>query len=116
MIDAPRFRAIDQLWLALLRLALVPVVLVGERLVDHPVVHTATFPFWLVAFGAWAAAVLALRLQVAPFPVWLGRAEPFVDLAFITALDVRVRRPVLRDRDGLLRAPRARVASGCGRG
>jgi len=86
VIDAPRFRAIDQLWLALLRLALVPVVLVGERLVDHPVVHTATFPFWLVAFGAWAATVLALRLRVAPFPVWLGRAEPFVDLAFITAL------------------------------
>jgi two-component system NarL family sensor kinase len=71
--------------LALLRAALVPVVLLGERLVDHPKVHTRTFPFLLAAFALWAAAMLWLRLRrihVRP----LDRAEPFVDLAAITGL------------------------------
>jgi two-component system, NarL family, sensor kinase len=72
--------------LALLRAALVPVVLLGERLVDHPAAHTATFPFLLAAFGVWAAALLALRLAGRPTPPLLDRAEPFVDLAWITAL------------------------------
>jgi two-component system NarL family sensor kinase len=72
--------------LALLRAALVPVVLLGERLVDHPSVHTAAFPFLLAAFGVWAAALLALRLAGRPTPGPLDRVEPFVDLAFITAL------------------------------
>jgi two-component system NarL family sensor kinase len=73
------------LGLALLRAALVPVVLVGERLVDHPQVHTATFPFLLAAFGLWAAAILWLRVRRVETP-GLDRAAPFVDLAAITAL------------------------------
>ncbi len=72
--------------LALLRAALVPVVLLGERLVDHPSVHTTAFPFLLAAFGVWAAALLALRLARRPTPELLDRAEPFIDLAWITAL------------------------------
>jgi two-component system NarL family sensor kinase len=71
--------------LALLRAALVPVVLLGERLVDHPEVHTATFPFLLAAFAAWAAAMLWLRVRGTHWPA-LDRAEPFIDLAAITAL------------------------------
>jgi len=71
--------------LALLRLALVPVVLLGERLVDHPEVHTGSFRFLLAAFGLWALAMLWLRLRRVQSPP-LDRAEPFVDLAAITAL------------------------------
>jgi two-component system NarL family sensor kinase len=74
------------LGLALLRAALVPVVLLGERLVDHPEVHTAAFPFLLTAFGLWAAGMLVLRLRRAHTPPLLERAEPFIDLAAITAL------------------------------
>jgi two-component system, NarL family, sensor kinase len=74
------------LGLALLRAALVPVVLLGERLVDHPKVHTAAFPFLLTAFGLWAAGMLVLRLRRARTPPLLERAEPFIDLAAITAL------------------------------
>ena len=75
---------------AALRAALVPVVLLGEQLVDHPEAHTEAFPFLLAAFAAWAAFLLALRLASArgrarPAP-WLERAEPFVDLAAIVAL------------------------------
>jgi len=72
--------------LALLRAALVPVVLLGERLVDHPSVHTAAFPFLLTAFGVWAAALLAVRVAHRPTPELLDRVEPFIDLAWITAL------------------------------
>jgi two-component system NarL family sensor kinase len=72
--------------LALLRAALVPVGLLGERLVDHPDVHTGAFPFLLAAFALWAAGLLALRLSGRPAPPALDRAEPFVDLAAITAL------------------------------
>ena len=71
--------------LALLRLALVPVVLLGERLVDHPEAHTGAFPFLLAAFALWAVAMLWLRLRHVPSRE-LDRAEPFVDLAAITAL------------------------------
>jgi two-component system NarL family sensor kinase len=85
-LSRPRPRHIDQLWVALLRVALVPVVLIGERLVDHPSVHTRAFPFLLGAFGVWAAATLAVRLSERPQPAVLGRVEAFVDLAFITAL------------------------------
>jgi two-component system, NarL family, sensor kinase len=79
-------RRLDQLWMALLRAALVPVVWLGERLVDHPRVHTAAFPFLLATFAVWAAVMLALRVARRPTPLWLDRAEPFVDLAAITAL------------------------------
>ena len=87
--EAP-VRGIDNLWLAMLRAALVPVVLLGEQLVDHAVAHTGAFPFVLAAFGLWAAALLALRVAarrgaVTP-PAALDRIEPFVDLAAIVAL------------------------------
>ena len=71
--------------LALLRAALVPVVLLGERLVPHPSVHTGAFPFLLAAFALWAAAILWLRVRRLPSP-GLDRIAPFVDLAAITAL------------------------------
>lgn len=82
----PAARRVDQLWLAVLRAALLPVVFLGERLVDHPVVHTGAFPFLLAAFAIWAAVLLALRLARRPTPIALDRAEPFVDLGAITAL------------------------------
>jgi two-component system NarL family sensor kinase len=71
--------------LALLRAALVPVVLLGERLVRHPTVHTGAFPFLLAAFALWAAGILWLRVRRVPSP-GLDRISPFVDLAAITAL------------------------------
>lgn len=87
--EAP-VRGVDHLWLATLRAALVPVVLLGERLVDHPVEHTAAFPFLLAAFGVWAAVLLGLRVAARrgaiTLPGALGRVEPFVDLAAIVAL------------------------------
>ena len=80
-----RAPGVPHLWLAALRVALVPVVLLGENLVDYPVVHTATFPFLLAAYGVWAAALLALHLA-GRTPPTLDRVEPFLDLAAIVAL------------------------------
>ena len=80
-----RAPGVPHLWLAALRVALVPVVLLGENLVDYPVVHTATFPFLLAAYGVWAAALLALHLARRTPPM-LDRVEPFLDLAAIVAL------------------------------
>jgi two-component system, NarL family, sensor kinase len=81
-VTAPGVR---HLWLAALRVALVPVVLLGERLVDHPVAHTGAFPFLLAAYGAWAAVLLALNIARRE-PPELDRVEPFIDLAAIVAL------------------------------
>jgi two-component system, NarL family, sensor kinase len=79
-----------RLALAALRLALVPAVLLGERLVDHPSAHTGAFPYVLAAFAAWALALLAVRARAAAGrlrePEMLDRIEPFVDLAAIVAL------------------------------
>ncbi len=79
-----------RLALAALRVALVPAVLIGERLVDHPSAHTGSFPFVLAAFAAWALALLALRLSATArrtrVPGTLERVEPFADLAAIVAL------------------------------
>jgi two-component system NarL family sensor kinase len=80
-----RAAGVPQLWLAALRLALVPVVLLGEQLVDHPVEHTTAFPFLLAAYGLWAALLLGLHLTHRQPPV-LDRLEPFIDLAAIVAL------------------------------
>jgi two-component system NarL family sensor kinase len=86
-VTAPR---IGHLGLAALRAALVPVVLLGERLVDHPSAHTGAFPYLLAAFALWAAAILAARLAAARgrlrIPGALDRVEPFIDLAAIVAL------------------------------
>ena len=86
-MTAPR---VGHLGLAALRVALVPVVLLGEQLVDHPDAHTGAFPYLLGAFALWAAAMLAARLAATRgrlrVPPALDRVEPFVDLAFIVAL------------------------------
>jgi two-component system NarL family sensor kinase len=86
-VTAPR---VGHLGLAALRVALVPVVLLGEQLVDHPDAHTGAFPYLLGAFALWAAAMLAARLAATRgrlrVPPALDRVEPFVDLAFIVAL------------------------------
>jgi two-component system, NarL family, sensor kinase len=85
-----RWPGVSHLWLAALRVALVPVVLLGEELVDHPTAHTGAFPFVLVAFALWSVGLLGLRaLQArgrAQPPAALDRVEPFVDLAAIVAL------------------------------
>jgi two-component system NarL family sensor kinase len=76
---------VRHLWLAVLRAALVPVVLLGERLVDQPVAHTEAFPFLLAAYALWAALLLALN-RAERVPPLLDRVEPFVDLVAIVAL------------------------------
>jgi two-component system NarL family sensor kinase len=81
-VTAPGVR---HLWLAALRVALVPVVLLGERLVDHPEPHTTAFPFLIATYGMWAALLLALNLTHRE-PQALDRVEPFIDLAAIAAL------------------------------
>jgi two-component system, NarL family, sensor kinase len=86
-VTAPR---VGRLGVAALRAALVPVVLLGEQLVDHPSAHTTAFPYLLAAFALWAAAMLAARLTATRrgprIPGALDRAEPFIDLAAIVAL------------------------------
>jgi two-component system, NarL family, sensor kinase len=76
--------------LAAVRAALVPVVLLGEQLVDHPSDERGTFWILLAAFGAWAAGILALHVAARAgrvhVPPRLERAEPFIDLAAIAAL------------------------------
>jgi two-component system NarL family sensor kinase len=78
------------LQLAAVRVALIPVVLLGEELVDHPSEPSDSFGVLLAAFAAWSAAILALHLRAQAgrvrLPTQLERAEPFVDLAAIVAL------------------------------
>jgi two-component system NarL family sensor kinase len=78
------------LQLAAVRAALVPVVLLGEQLVDHPSEPSGAFYALLAAFAGWAAAILTLHLAAragrAAIPSQLERAEPFVDLTAIVAL------------------------------
>jgi two-component system NarL family sensor kinase len=81
-VTAPGVR---HLWLAALRAGLVTVVLLGERLVDHPVPHTEAFPFLIAAYGVWAAVLLGLNLAHRE-PRALDRVEPFIDLGAIAAL------------------------------
>jgi two-component system, NarL family, sensor kinase len=75
---------------AVVRVALIPAVLVGELLVVHPADQGAAFVILICAFGAWAAAILALHLAAhagrVRVPPALEAAEPFVDLAAIAAL------------------------------
>jgi two-component system, NarL family, sensor kinase len=81
-----RALGVRHLWLAALRVALVPVVLLGEQLVDHPIAHTGAFPFLLAAYAAWALALLGLHLSARRVPEALERVEPFIDLAGIVVL------------------------------
>jgi two-component system NarL family sensor kinase len=81
---------VSHLGLAALRALLVPVVLLGEELVDHPHAHADAFPWLLGAFALWAAVTLGLRVAAARgavrVPRTLDRIEPFIDLAAIVAL------------------------------
>jgi two-component system NarL family sensor kinase len=87
---AVRTAGVGALQLAAVRAALVPVVLLGEQLVDHPADQRQAFWIVLAAFAAWALAILVLHLAArsrrALVPPALERAEPFVDLAAIVAL------------------------------
>ena len=58
-------RAADRggLALAVLRLAIVPIVFAGERLVEHPPDLEQAFPPLLAMAAAWAVAILALRAR-----------------------------------------------------
>jgi two-component system NarL family sensor kinase len=81
---------VGALQLAAVRAALVPVVLLGEQLVEHDAEPSGAFFVLLAGFAIWAAAILVLHLwartERAPVPSALERAEPFVDLAAIVAL------------------------------
>ena len=83
-------RGVGALRLAAVRAVLAPVVVLGERLVDHPAEDRVTFLVLAGAFALWAAGLLALHLAAragrVQAPAALERAEPFVDLAWIVAL------------------------------
>jgi two-component system, NarL family, sensor kinase len=70
---------------AVVRLAAVPVILMGERLVSHPEVGGETFD-WLLALGG----VYAVFALAATFAAWGERAPrrlyPLVDLALLLGL------------------------------
>ena len=76
--------------MAAVRAALIPVVLLGELLVDHPADEGPVFFVLLGSYGGWALLVLALHVaedrKVTAGRHAVGRAEPFVDLTAITAL------------------------------
>jgi two-component system NarL family sensor kinase len=74
---------IGALQLAAVRAALVPVALLGERLVDHP--ESGAFPFVFGAFAVWAVTMLGLRLA-GRVPAAVERVESIVDLMAIVAL------------------------------
>jgi two-component system NarL family sensor kinase len=78
------------LQLAAVRIALIPVVLLGEELVDHPGEPSGSFAVVFAVFAAWSVAILAVHLRARTgrlrLPPALARAEPFADLAAIVAL------------------------------
>jgi two-component system NarL family sensor kinase len=76
--------------LALLRVLLLPILLVGERLVPHPTDLSGPFGLILAAGAVYALALLIvharqIRRRVPGLP-WASMAEPFIDLALICAL------------------------------
>jgi two-component system, NarL family, sensor kinase len=81
---------VGALRLAAVRAVFAPVLVLGERLVDHPAEDRVTFLVLAGAFALWAAGLLALHLAaragLVHAPAALERAEPFVDLAAIVAL------------------------------
>jgi two-component system NarL family sensor kinase len=82
-VERPRIGALP---VAMVRLALVPVALSAEALVDHPT--TGSMPLALGAFAAWALLAVAVHGRSGPARAraCLTRAEPVVDLAAIVAL------------------------------
>ncbi len=79
-----------ELGMALLRVAAVPLLAVGENAVNHPRQHSGLFAPLLGAFAAWALVLLAVHARAArghrPPLRALGRIEPVVDLAAVAAL------------------------------
>jgi two-component system NarL family sensor kinase len=79
-----------ELSMAVLRVAVVPLLAVGENAVNHPPQHGGLFGPLLGAFAAWALVLLAVHARAAhrhgPPLRGLGRIEPVVDLAAIAAL------------------------------
>jgi two-component system, NarL family, sensor kinase len=79
-----------RLQLAVLRVFLLPVILLGELLIDHAEEHGTAFAWIFGAYGAGAIALLAWRVRSrllrrdAPPALW--RMEPFVDLLAVCAL------------------------------
>jgi len=88
--QAPSPARVGVLQLAAVRAALVPVVLLGELLVDHPSEPSDSFGVVFAAFAAWAVTILVAHLAARAgrlrIPPALERAEPFLDLAAIVAL------------------------------
>ena len=75
---------------AVVRVALVPVVLVGGLLVDRSRLDDGAFGIVLAAFAVWAGGLLAIHLAerrpAAQATGGLASVEPFVDLAAIVGL------------------------------
>ena len=71
----------------MLRLALLPLVFMSERIVNHPEAHSTGFEGTLVCSAVYASAVLIVRVRPdARAPAWLDRVEPVVDLVLLCAL------------------------------
>jgi two-component system, NarL family, sensor kinase len=75
---------------ALLRVLLIPILLVGERLVSHPTDLSGPFAFILAAGAGYALVLLVVHARQmrrrTPGPTSENLAEPFIDLALICAL------------------------------
>ncbi len=76
--------------MALLRVALVPLLVLGEHVIEHPPEDADLFGPLLGAYAAWALLLLVVHARAAhgqrPPLRALGRIEPVVDLAAIAAL------------------------------
>ena len=79
-----------ELAMALLRVALVPLVALGASVVDHPTPDSDLFAPLLVLVAIWAVGLLVVHALASagrvPRPRRLARAEPVVDLLALAAL------------------------------
>lgn len=79
-----------ELGMALLRVALIPLIVLGAQTIDHPSQDSDLFGPLVAVVGLWALVLLALHTRATyrhrPPPQSLGRVEPAIDLAAITAL------------------------------
>ena len=87
----PEETARGELGMALLRIALVPVMAIGKSIVEHPgPPDSDLFGPLLAVYGVWAVALLGAHLLAArgrlPRMQQLARVEPLVDLLAIAAL------------------------------
>lgn len=81
--DDDRQRA--ALGLAALRLALLPVIVVGEQLVDRSQLQPGFYAL-LAAVGLYSLLLLSVT-ALHRRPCWLERLEPFIDVGLLAALD-----------------------------